>query len=195
MTKFIPSSSATLIAAGMRAMLTHETPGMSFSLADLANMETDEIRALESRLFPAGKFTVRGVSAQIGEIEAKEGLDENGEPYLPLYFAEFKYIVLEADPLDKTVDPASIENRVITNRKVFWPKSFNDEIGLLKGDYIKIGLEPVGRLGGLEGGEPGWLDTIVDHVFELKVAHSKANPETGAQRVMINFLRTQREEG
>lgn len=166
-----------------------EAEGFSFgftSLAELAEMETDEIKSLDSRLFPAGLFAVRCTDVSLSE-STKEGIDpETGEPYLPLYAVNFKLEVLEAQPLDKTIQPESLVGRVISQRKTFWPKSFTEEIGLVKGDYARIKLPTNGKLGGLEGGEPGWLDGIKDEVFAVKVTHSRPNKE-GNQFVNVNW--------
>lgn len=162
------------------------------SLADLADMDTDEIKSLDSRLFPEGLFAVRCTEVALS-VSEKEGIDpKTNEPYEPLYAVGHKYEVLEAKPLSKDVDPESMIGRVLTQRRTFWPKSFKEEIALVKGDYEKIGLQPVGKMGGLEGSEPGWLDTIVEHVFALKVSHSKPSAD-GTQFVRINFQKTKKQ--
>lgn len=171
------------------SLIAREAEGFSFgftSLADLAEMETDEIKSLDSRLFPAGLFAVRCTDVSLAE-STKEGIDpETNEPYLPLYSVNFKLEVLEAQPLDKSIQPESLVGRVISQRKTFWPKSFTEEIGLVKGDYKRIQLPTEGRLGGLEGGVPGWLDGIRDEVFAVKVTHSRPNKE-GNQFVNVNW--------
>ena len=163
------------------------------SLADLADMNTDEIKSLDSRLFPEGIFAVRGTEALLSKSE-KEGIDpETNEPFLPLFALNHKFEILEAKPLDKGIDPESMVGRVLTQRRTFWPKSFLEEIALVKGDYEKIGLETAGRMGGAEGSEPGWIEGIVDHTFALKVTHSKPNKD-GTQFVRINFLKIKKQE-
>lgn len=184
-------SIALALAAGEllspSSLILSEAEGFSFgftSLAELAEMETDEIKTLDSRLFPAGLFAVRCTEASLSE-STKEGTDpETGEPYLPLYAVNFKFEVLEADPLDKSIAKESLAGRVINQRKTFWPKSFQEEIGLVKGDYKRIGLPYSGKLGGLEGAEPGWLDGILDQVFEVKVTHSRPRAD-GSQFVNV----------
>ena len=171
------------------SLITREAEGFSFgftSLAELAEMETDEIKSLDSRLFPAGLFAVRCTDVSLSESK-KDGIDpETGEPFLPLYAVNFKLEVLEAQPLDKAIQPESLVGRVISQRKTFWPKSFTEEIGLVKGDYARIKLPTSGKLGGLEGGEPGWLDGIKDEVFAVKVSHSRPNKD-GNQFVNVNW--------
>ena len=184
------------VSALMMASLSREAEGFSFgfsSLAELAEMETDEIKSLDSRLFPQGLFVVECTEASLGE-STKEGLNpETGEPWDTLFSITHKMKVLEAYPLEKGVDPESIVNRVITSRKTFWPKSFTEEIGLLKGDYAKVLLPTAGKLGGLEGGEPGWADGAVGYVFAVKVTHSRPNRE-GTQFVNVNWQKTKKQE-
>lgn len=182
---------ASIMTAGLVRMAADVSLGFS-SLAELAEMDTDEIKSLDSRLFPAGMFAVRCTEAQLG-VSEKEGIDpKTNEPYEPLFFANLKFEVLEAKPLDKELDGDSIVGRSITERRTFWPKSFKEEIGVLKGDYEKVGLSPTGRMGGMEGAEPGWIESLVDHVFAIKVTHSKPNDE-GIQYVRIYWQRPKKQ--
>jgi len=160
-----------------------------FSLADLGNTETDEIKAIESLLFTPGLYDVKIVSMNLGQLPAKEGLNDKGEPYAPLFYVDEKYEVLEAEPLDKSVDAESLQGRTITNRTTFWARSqteFLEQIGLLKGRFQKAGLNNSGRIGGVEGGEPGWLDGAADEIIKIKVTHSKPNDE-GVQYQRITW--------
>ena len=171
------------------SLVAREAEGFSFgftSLAELAELDTDEIKSLDSRLFPEGLFVIRCTDVGLSE-STKEGIDpETGEPFLPLYSCTHKLEVLEARPLDKHLAPESLVGRVITQRRTFWPKSFTDEIGLVKGDYKRISLPTAGKMGGLEGAEPGWLDGIREQIFEVKVSHSRPNKD-GNQFVNVNW--------
>lgn len=185
-------ASGSLIAASSMRFDT----GSFASLADLAEMNTDEIKALESRLFPAGLFAVKVTAATAGMNPPKEGLNpETGEPWEPLFYFEFKFEILEANPLDKTIEAESLVGRTITQRTTLWPKSFNEEIGLVKGNYQRVGLDTTGRLGGMEGGEPGWLDGAIEHIIPLKVTHGRPNPETGAQRANFFWMKIENQNG
>jgi hypothetical protein len=144
-----------------------------FSLNDMADMVTDDIKELDSLLMPAGVYAVKVTQAMLGQNDAKEGLDDNGEPYPPLFYLQRKYEVLELNPLDKTVDADKYVGRTINDRFTFWPADFQDRIGLLKGDYKRVGLANSGRMGGLEGGEPGWIDGAVESMIGLKCKHVK----------------------
>lgn len=157
------------------------------SLADLAGMQTDEIKTLDSRLFPAGLFAVRCTSVSLGKRDPKEGINEKtGLPFPALFYVEFRYEVMEASPLDKKVDADSLVGRTLVDSITLWPETFDVEIGVMKGNYKRIGLPNEGVLGGLEGGEPGWLDGAVDHIFPLKVSHGKADAN-GIQRARMHW--------
>ncbi len=146
------------------------------SLAQLADMQTDEIAVLTSRLPAAGIFTVRGVEVKASESPPKE------PGQLPLFRFAFRTEILEAQPLSKDRDPDSFIGRNLTESYTLWPNSFEEAIGLLKGRYQLIGLPNNGRLGGVEGVEPGWLDGIVNHIFKIRVRHytdGKGNERAG----------------
>lgn len=156
--------------------------GSGFSLADFANTTTDEIKELDSLLMPMGTYAVKVVSAQLGQGEAKEGIDEKtGMPYLPLFYLERKYEVLECNLVDKSLDNQRFVGRTIKDRVTFWPSDIESHIGLLKGDYKRVGLPNSGRMGGLEGAEPGWIDNAVDQLIGLKCTYYKQNGEDRAR--------------
>lgn len=178
---------SSLLTTSMVRSFADEMNG--FSLADLGNTETDEIKAIESLLFTPGLYDVKIVSMALGQLPAKEGLDDKGNPYTPLFYVDEKYEVLEAEPLDKSIDAESLQGRTITNRTTFWARSmaeFQEQIGLLKGRFQKAGLDNSGKIGGVEGGEPGWLDNAADEVIKIKVTHSKPNDE-GVQYQRITW--------
>lgn len=151
-----------------------ETSG--FSLADFAGTDTTEVKELTSLLPPAGVFAVRTTSAILGMNEAEEGaVNKDGTPKQNLFFTNFKYEVLEAAPLDKSVDADKLVGRNLSQRFTFWPSNFEEQIGLLKGMYKKVGLDNKGKIGGMEGGEPGWMDGVVEHMFKIRIRHGKVN--------------------
>ena len=144
-----------------------------FSLASFADQVTDDIKALDSLLPPAGLYGMKLNSVSLGVNEAKEGIDPaTGMPYPPLPYVTFKYEVLEAQPLDKNTDPDSLVGRTWNERFTIWPKDWQACIGLIKGRYAKAGFDTSGRLGGLEGQEPGWLDGAVEQVAVVKIKHA-----------------------
>lgn len=156
--------------------------GAEFSLADFANQETDEVKELDSLLMPLGTYAVKVTSVALGGGERKEGIDEKtGMPYLPLFFVERKYEIIEAQLVDKKIDADKYVGRTIRDRITFWPNGYDDTVGLLKGDYKRVGLPNTGRLGGLEGAEPGWMDGAVDAIIGLKCTYFKQNGEDRAR--------------
>lgn len=179
--------SSSILAASMVHSFADEMG--SFSLADLGALETDDIKAIESLLFPQGIYDAKIVSMTLGSLPAKEGLDDKGNPYAPLFFVDEKYEIIDGTPLDEKIDIETLQGRTITNRNTFWAKStqeFLEQIGLVKGKFQKAGLDCSGRLGGVEGGEPGWLDNAADEVIKIKITHSKPNNE-GVQYQRINW--------
>lgn len=178
---------SSLLTASMVHSFADDMSG--FSLADLGNTETDEIKAIESLLFTPGLYDVKIISMNLGQLPAKEGLDDKGNSYAPLFFVDEKYEVLEAEPLDKAIDPEGLQGRTISNRTTFWARSmpeFQEQIGLLKGRFQKAGLDNTGKIGGVEGGEPGWLDNAADEIIKIKVTHTKPNDE-GVQYQRITW--------
>lgn len=148
-----------------------------FSLADLANLNTDDIKALTSRLPMAGVWYVLMTGVGLTVLPAKE--DKAPVPVIVHKFESVKInpLVKEAD-----FDIESTIGRKISDRATLWSNSeaaFKEELGYVKGKYEKCGFETKGRLGGMteQGGEPGWLDTPVleQRVIKLRVRHGARN--------------------
>lgn len=148
------------------------------SLADLAALETDQIETLMSRVPDEGIFTVKGT-----EVGASENREE-GKP--PLFSFRFTAEILEAEPLAKDKDPEKYVGRKLNERYTLWPQDFSESVGLLKGRYARIGLDNTGRLGGVDGEEPGWLDGMVDHIWKIRVRHFKS--KDGQVRAGFDWL-------
>jgi len=154
--------------------MTTITETSGFSLADFAGLDTTEVKELTSLLPPAGIFAIRCTSAILGANMPEEGaVNEDGTPKLPLFNCAYKLEVLEAQPLDKTLDAEKMVGRALSQRFTFWPSNFEEQIGLLKGMYKKVGLPNAGKVGGMEGGEPGWIDGAVEHLFKIRIRHGK----------------------
>lgn len=181
-------STGSLMAAMAVARATDDSMA-SMTLADFAEMETDDIQALDSLLFPMGVYGCRVLSSTLG-MQASDPTkldEETGLPLPPLFYCETVFEVVEADPTDKkNQDPEKLVGRKITDRQTFWPKQRDEMIGLLKGKYKKAGFNINGRMGGVEGAEPGWIDSAVDQFAIIRVRHSKPNAE-GRQRIFIDW--------
>lgn len=164
-----------------------------FSLAEFADYVTDDIKELDSLLPPMGTFYVEVVSANLGKNPPKEGINPDTQlPYPPLVFTGFKYKVLQATPADKSIDADTWVGRPLSERHTFWPAQFKDSIGLLKGRYKKVGFENNGRLGGVEGGEPGWIDSAVGQILGLKCKHI---PKNGSFIAVYDWFKAEVEGG
>lgn len=145
-----------------------------FSLAQLAQMNTDDVQTLLSRVPNAGIYLVVGKS-----VAGKQSEPVDGKP--PLIRYGYQYEVISATPTDKNVDPETLAGKVMTESYTLWPDQLGELIGLLKGRYQKVGLPNSGMaLGGVEGMEPGWLDGIVGHQFYLRVRTAPVKGETRA---------------
>lgn len=186
---------SSLLTAGMVHNFAEAMQG--FSLADLAGQDTDDIKALESLLFPQGLYTTKVISLTLGMTPAKEGLDDAGNPFLPMIYLQERYEVLEATPLEKDVDGEALVGRQISNMTRFFFKNereLYEQIGLIKGRFQKAGLDCTGVMGGVEGGEPGWLDNAAEEIVDVKVTHSRPNAEgTQFQRVTWQKMKKQEE--
>lgn len=177
--------SAALMMSGVR----FAAPDLSsLSLADMAEMETDDIQAIQTILFPIGLYGVKVTAANLGVNTPQAGeLDDKGDPKLPLYYVNYRFEVLVAKPTDPAVESEPLVGRSISERHVFWPNEFSERIGLLKGRYEKVGFSNAGKMGGVEGAEPGWLDSAVDQMLWIKVTHGKPKAD-GSQPAYYDWL-------
>lgn len=157
----------------------------TFSLADLAATNTDEIAVLTSRLPEPGIFTVRGT-----EVGAKEVGNDPNKPKLVQF--GFKAEILEAEPHDKLVDKEKLIGRTLSEGYTLWPENLAESIGLLKGRYMLVGLPNTGRMGGVEGEEPGWLDGIVNHIYKIRVR--RYTNKNGQEQAGFDWLKVEQAE-
>ena len=142
------------------------------SLADFAADNSEDVAIIMSRLPAAGVFICRGVSVEAKKIDPKSPEQD------PLITISFTQEILEADPLNKELDPESFVGRNITERYVLWPNSIEEAIGTLRGRYKRVGLPSDGPNGGTAS-QRGWLDGMVDWPYEVRVYHymTKAGEE------------------
>lgn len=146
-----------------------------FSLADLATMEVDESSVLMSRIPDEGIFTVRGTEVKASQTEGKDD-----KP--PMFVVAYQYEILSAKPLDKSKDPETYVGKTLRERYTLWPSDFKQLVGLLQGRYKTVGLPFTGPFGGVEGKDPGFVDTVVSHIFDIRVRHwTGKNGQTNAQ--------------
>lgn len=151
---------------------------VGFSLMDLASFNTDEISVVLSRNPPGGVYTVKGLG-----VAMKMGEPKDDKPALPRMAISVE--TLEAKLIKKDQDPATLIGRKLTIPYTLWPNDMQNSIGLLKGMYQKVGLPHTGVMGGVEGAAPGWLDGIVNHMFQIRVFTFTRN---GQEQVGFDWL-------
>jgi len=156
------------------------------SLADMAAMNTDNIAVLTSRLPEAGVYIVKG-DAVVGRQSEPRSPDEPG-----LISFNFSAEILQANLLDKTKDGERLVGRKLNENYTLWPDQVSDLIGLLRGRYQLVGLDNTGILGGVEGMEPGWLDGMVGHVFQIRVRRYTGK---SGEKASFDWLKYERPEG
>lgn len=151
-----------------------------FSIADLAGMNTDDIKALTSRIPPAGIFRVRGTAVEGKESDPVEGKAQ-------MYRFNYQYEVLAAKPIDKNTDPESLVGRKLSESFPVFGDQIAEGIGLMKGRNQLVGLPNAGMpMGGVAGKEPGWLDLMVGHEFDIRIRHGVVN---GGERAFFDWLK------
>lgn len=162
-------------------MPVEQQTGNFFSLAELAAFNTDEIEAIESRTPEPGVFRVKGISASMKQGEASD----DGKP--GLVRVAWVLEIVDGKPVDKSKDIEKLIGRKLTQSFTLWPDDIVELLGLLKGMYQKVGLPNNGILGGVEGKEPGWLDTVVNHEFDIRVR--TAIVKSGDKRAFFDWLK------
>lgn len=163
-------------ASLMNFMMTHNAADMGggLDLASLADMDTDEVQGITTILFPMGIAAVKITEARLGQTQVAEGeVDKDGKQKIPQPFVQFGFEVADFDPVDKTLNGEDFIGRKLSERHTLWTSELKERIALLKGTFEKCGLSTAGKLGGLEGGEPGWLDGSIDQLIMLRITHSR----------------------
>lgn len=140
---------------------------LSFSLADLAGLDTTEIQAITSRLPEAGIYTVF-----CEEIGFREGESKDGKP--PLHRLAGKLVIRDATLINKNVDVEKLIDKTLPWQFPMWPSNIEETIGLLKGQYRKVGIDTSGVMGGMPAkgdADPieGWVDQLVGAEFQIRV--------------------------
>lgn len=146
------------------------------SLFALAEANLDDVKAITTRTYPSGTYVVNGKKVEGSESPPKE------EGQAPLIRFAFEHEVLKFTPIDKKVDPESMVGRDLKESYTIWPRDLMENLGLLKGRYQKAGLPNSGMVvGGVPGKEPGWLDTMVNATYVVKVT-TRPDKTTGEPR-------------
>lgn len=152
-----------------------------FSLAALAQQDVSEVSVIMSRIPAAGVYRVRCTG-----VAGKETAGKDGQP--PLISFGYTHEILGANLVDKNKDPESLVGKKLSQRITIWAKTADDlleSIGLLKGNYQKVGLPHAGAMGGAEGLPPGWIDGAVNHEFDIRV---RTYTKDGQENVVFDWL-------
>jgi hypothetical protein len=159
---------------------------MAFSLAELANLNTDDVALLTSRLPPQGLYLVDGVKVAITQ-------SENSDPAQPpIYRVGFTYNVLDCKLVDDNIDPSSRIGKEMRESYTLWANDIDTAIGLLKGRYKLAVLPYQGNLGGVEGQPAGWLDSMSGSRFQLRIRHF--GRRDGSQAANFDWLKYEPDE-
>lgn len=154
--------------------------GVFLSLADLADLNTDEISTLTSRVPLAGIYHCKVTTA-----EGKQGEEKDGKPAMIRF--NYAYEVMSAQLVDKTAD-TDIAGKILRESYPIWNKDENalkEAIGLLKGRYQKVGLVNSGRMGGDPNKEPGWIDGGLGAEVDIQV---RVGIKDGEPRAYFDWL-------
>lgn len=149
------------------------------SLASFASYDTSGVEGITTLLPDEGIFMLEGTEAGLSQSDPKE----EGQQKLTRFAAQGK--ILMAFPTDKSIDPEKLVDRKLTWSETLWPDRIQDYIRLLIGNFQKIGIDTTGKMGGVEGAEPGWLDKIVGYQFAVKVTRFKRKDGTEGSRVSL----------
>lgn len=152
------------------------------SLMDFASFDTSDLKAQTSRLQAAGLYIV--------ELNGFEFADQPPQdPADPMnYTLSFKENVLAFIPEDKDYagNPEEMVGREITERYFFYGKDIQTAIQLLMGRYKKSGFRYKGKMGGVPGQEPGWLDEAIGQRIAVRVRH-RTN-KNGDENAIFDWL-------
>lgn len=152
------------------------------SLAQMAQLDTDSIEALSSRSYEAGIYSLVGKAIAVTERAAKE----EGQP--PLFNIGLTYECVGFEPADKKVDAEKMIGRDIKESITLWPKDFAEGIGLVKGRYVKAGIQCTGLpMGGVAGQDPGWLDLMIGSPITVRIGTYK--DQQGETRNNFNWMK------
>jgi hypothetical protein len=162
--------------------MIEDTAGMDFSLADLADLDATEIAELRRENLPTGAYRFAVESAVLSE-----GVDKDN---IKRFEVKFVMNVIECTACtERGVDKESLVGKKHTEIKYIKPATAQDDIGYLRGWVTDIGCDSTGRLGGVPGAEPGFIDGTVGHEFvaQIKVkVGSKTDPTAKFARLVVD---------
>lgn len=161
-------------------MSIEENDEIEFSLADLAGIDASEIAEVRFESLPAGAYTFRGESAA---FEDTTNRDDERRIVLKVVMevVEVKAVA------ERGVEKESLLGKKHTEKFYVVPEKATEGLGLIRSFIADIGLPNEGPFGGVEGAEPGIVDSIVGHEFPGKIIKQprKGDPTTKDARLRI----------
>lgn len=157
-----------------------ENDGMDFSLADLAGLDVSEIEEIRSERIPDGAYIFRGKGAKLSEMDNRDG-EKRFVVSATIEVAEVQAVVA------KGVNAEELVGKTYTEKFYIVPEKAAEGIGRVRAWYTDIGLDSTGPLGGMteDGGEPGMVDRLEDHLFAAKITSRKGNDGESYARLKL----------
>lgn len=152
-----------------------------FSLASMAQIDTSEMEAVTSRVPAVGIYVMKGSDVTITES------DGNNEK-APALRINFKAQVLEVQPGDLAIDPATLVGRTLTDSFPVWTQ---EDIAFLMGNFKKANLPYKGPMVDESGNPVGWLADFVGATFVWKITHRKRDDDVFANFTWMPFIPTE----
>lgn len=148
------------------AKATKETAAFT-GLLDLATMETDEVKAVTSRLPSEGIYIVDMARPELRESEPEP--DKT-----PMVFISFSGVIDYYAPLKEPEEGEEIPDLIGKNFRQMHTMFMDDlarSVGELKGMlYHRAKLPTAGQFGG-NAENPGWVDAIEGNRVAIRVRH------------------------
>ena len=156
---------------------------MFTSLAQLAAMDTTDVKVLKNRLTKAGLYIVGFTEVLMTMAELT---DPDSKPRVNIRFTG---VIQMFQPLanrdgDTEGDDSDLVGKAYNEFYTLWLEDFMEAIGLLKGRYVAAHLPADGVFGGTPE-QSGWLDGIVGKSVAIRVTHKQKGDDT---RVYYDWL-------
>lgn len=153
------------------------------SLMDLANLDTSDMKAQLSRLRKEGMYALT-----LQKIEVKEQPPQD-DPAKPMNYnvaipglIEMFWPIKEEDK-ERASD---VIGQTLADRHFLFGENLRDSLELLMGRFKSAGFRHKGRMGGMEGQDPGWLDEAVGKRVIARVRHGTR--AGGNEQAYIDWL-------
>jgi len=154
---------------------------VEFSLADLASLDAADIAEVRFESLPAGIYIFRGESASLEDTTNRDD-ERRIVMTVKLEVVECKSVMERGYEKDDLIGKKHTEKFYIV------PAKAAEGLGLIRAFIGDIGLSNEGPFGGVEGAEPGIVDSIVGHEFTGKIVKQgrKGDPSTKDSRLRVD---------